>query len=164
MFAASCLKFPTQNLGLTRSEFGPAPSIKLEMAGSRQTGVEDPLQAVFLVGAQREAYLSGEPAGDDRFVDAFAHELEHSGGYTTEAATAVAGTLLPDILYYDPSKPARYPDNGRTLTDDVVDVFLSIYANRKITDKVGPHRDLLGEFPYLGPPHEFTADAIEKNL
>jgi hypothetical protein len=21
-------------------------------------------------------------------------------------------------------------------------------------DKVGPHSDLLGEFPYLGPPHK----------
>ena len=113
-----------------------------------------PLQAVFLPGEQKDAYLSGEPAGDDRFIGAFAHELEHSGGYTTEAATAVARKLLPDILYYDPRKPVRYPDNGRTLADDVVDLFFSIYANRKITDKVGPHRDLLEEFPYLGPPHD----------
>ncbi len=28
-----------------------------------------------------------------------------------------------------------------------------IYANRNVTDKVGPHGDLLDEFPYLGPPH-----------
>jgi len=36
-----------------------------------------------------------------------------------------------------------------------VDVFLSIYTNGKVTgDKVGPHRDLLAEFPYLGPPHK----------
>jgi hypothetical protein len=41
------------------------------------------------------------------------------------------------------------------LSDDVVDVFLSMYANGKVTgDKVGPHRDLLDEFPYLGPPHD----------
>ena len=44
--------------------------------------------------------------------------------------------------------------NGRTLADDVVDVFFSIYTNRNVTDKVGPHRDLLDEFPYLGPPHK----------
>jgi Domain of unknown function (DUF4331) len=44
--------------------------------------------------------------------------------------------------------------NGRTLTDDVVDVFLSTLTNGKVTgDKVAPHRDLLDEFPYLGPPH-----------
>src|SRR5439155_25803402 len=47
----------------------------------------------------------------------------------------------------------RYPANGRTLTDDVVDLFFSIYANRKVTDKVGPHGDLRDEFQYLGPPH-----------
>jgi hypothetical protein len=84
----------------------------------------------------------------------FAHELEHAGGYTPEDAKGVAKKLLPDILSYDPREPVRFPDNGRTLTDDVVDVCLSIYANRNVTDKVGPHRDLLWEFPYLGPPHD----------
>jgi len=112
-----------------------------------------PLQAVFLPGEQKEAYLSGEPADDARFIGVFAHELEHSGGYPREAATGVALKLLPDVLYYDPRRPVRYPENGRTLTDDVVDVFFSIYANRNVTDKVGPHRDLLDHFPYLGPPH-----------
>jgi hypothetical protein len=64
------------------------------------------------------------------------------------------GTLLPEILSYDPTRPARFPDNGRTLTDDAVDVFLNILTNGKITgDKVGPHGDLLAEFPYMGPPH-----------
>ena len=114
-----------------------------------------PMQAVFLVGEKREAYLSGEPANDDRFIGVFAHELEHTGGYSPQDATAVARKFLPDILSYDPHQPVRFPDNGRTLTDDVVDVFLSIYTNGKVTeDKVGPHRDLLDEFPYLGPPHD----------
>jgi len=113
-----------------------------------------PLQAVFLVGEEREAYLSGEPANDDRFIGVFAHELEHSGGYMPQDAKAVARKLLPDILSYHPRKPARFPHNGRTLTDDVVDLFFSIYANRNVTDKVGPHSDLLDEFPYLGPPHD----------
>jgi len=112
-----------------------------------------PLQAVFLSGDQKESYLRGEPADDARFIGVFAHELEHSGGYATEAATAIARKLLPDILYYDPRQPVRYPDNGRTLTDDVVDVFFSIYANRNVTDMVGPHGDLSDEFPYVGPPH-----------
>jgi hypothetical protein len=112
-----------------------------------------PLQAVFLVGEEREAYLSGEPANDDRFIGVFAHELEHTGGYTPEDAKAVARKLLPDILSYHPLEPARFPHNGRTLTDDVVDVFFSIYVNRNVTDKVGPHKDLLPEFPYVGPPH-----------
>jgi uncharacterized protein DUF4331 len=113
-----------------------------------------PLQAVFLVGEEREAYLSGETANDDRFISVFAHELEHTGGYTPEDAKAVARKLLPDILSYDPRGPACFPHNGRTLTDDVVDVFFSMLTNGKVTDKVGPHGDLLDEFPYLGPPHK----------
>jgi hypothetical protein len=113
-----------------------------------------PMQAVFLPGEEREAYLSGKPADDDRFIGAFAHELEHTGGYTPQDAIDVARKLLPDILSYDPSAPVRFPQNGRTLTDDVVDVFLSTLTNGKVTgDKVAPHRDLLDEFPYLGPPH-----------
>jgi hypothetical protein len=63
--------------------------------------------------------------------------------------------LLPGILSYNSHKPVRFPDNGRKLTDDVVDIFLPIYTNGKVTeDKVGPHRDLLDEFPYLRVPHE----------
>jgi len=113
-----------------------------------------PMQAVFLPGEKREAYLSGEPANDDRFIGVFAHELEHTGGYTPEDAVSVARKLLPDILSYNPREPVRHPHNGRTLTDDVVDVFLSMYTKGKVTkDEVGPHDDLLDEFPYVGPPH-----------
>jgi len=111
-----------------------------------------PLQAVFLPGEERQAYLNGQPADDDRFAGAFAHELEHTGGYTREAAIGAAKKLLPDILSYDPRRPASYPHNGRTLTDDVVDIFFSMITTGKVTgDKVGPHSDLLDEFPYLGP-------------
>ena len=68
---------------------------------------------------------------------------------------AAARKLLPDILSYDPRGPTCFPHNGRTLTDDVVDVFLSMLTTGKVTgDKVGPHGDLLDEFPYLGPPHK----------
>lgn len=114
-----------------------------------------PSQSVFLPGDERDAYLSAEPAGDARFITAFAHSLEHAGGYSPAEARQVASTLLPDILRFDPARPASYPDNGRILTDDVSDHFLSILTNGKVTtDKVGPHSDLLTEFPYLGPPHK----------
>jgi hypothetical protein len=65
--------------------------------------------------------------------------LEHAGGYTPEEARRVARTLLPDLLPYDPMRPASFPDNGRTLTDDAVDDFLPILTNGKVTeDMVGP--------------------------
>ena len=118
-----------------------------------------PLQLFLVVGltsAERDAYLTGEPADDARFIAAFAHALEHTGGYTPEEARRVAGTMLPEILSYDPTRPASYPNNGRTLTDDVADAFLAILTNGKVTeDKAGPHGDLLAEFPYLGLPHKF---------
>jgi hypothetical protein len=102
-----------------------------------------------------ERNLSGEPVDDDRFVDVFAHELEHTGGYTPEDAKGIARKLLPDVLSYNPGCPASYPHNGRTLIDDVVDPFFSLLTNGTVTeDKVGPHSDLLEEFPYLAPPHE----------
>ena len=113
-----------------------------------------PAQAVFLVGSERDAYLAGEPANDARFIAVFAHALEHTGGYAPEEARRVAGTLLPDILSYDPTRPASFPRNGRTLTDDAADAFLAVLTNGKVTgDKVGPHGDLLPQFPFLGSPH-----------
>ena len=114
-----------------------------------------PLQAVFLPGEEREAYLSGQPADDDRFIGVFAHQLEHTGGYSREEAIGLARKLLPDILSYETGRPSSFPENGRTLTDEVVDPFFSMLTNGKVTgDKVGPHKDLLDEFPYVGPPHE----------
>jgi hypothetical protein len=112
-------------------------------------------QSVFLSGDEKAAYQAGQPADDARFIPVFAHSLEHTGGYTPEEARRAAGILLPDILPYDPSKPASYPANGRTLTDDAIDVFLPILTNGKVTrDNVGPHTDLLASFPYVGEPHK----------
>jgi Domain of unknown function (DUF4331) len=114
-----------------------------------------PSQSVFLTGDHKADYLAAEPKDDTRFVADFAHSLEHTGGYTKAEATRVAATLLPDMLYYDPTQPAAYPENGRKLTDDVLDGFISILSNGKITtDNVGPHTDLLTSFPYVGAPHK----------
>jgi hypothetical protein len=121
-----------------------------------------PSQSIFLTGEKNGAYMAAEPADDARFVAVFAHSLEHAGGYTPQEATRVAGTLLPDILVYDPTRPAAYPDNGRKLNDDVMDRFVSILSNGKVTrDNVGPHKDLLAEFPYLGAPHRARSAELE---
>src|ERR1700731_1371765 len=113
-----------------------------------------PAQAVVLV-EERDAYLRGEPADDGRFLAGFAHALEHTGGYTPAEAKRVAGTLLPDVMPYDRARPTSFPGNGRTLTDDRIYSFIRILTNGKVTgDSVGPHGDLLREFPYVGPPHQ----------
>jgi hypothetical protein len=118
-----------------------------------------PAQSIFLPGDARDAYLASQPADDARFVPIFAHSLEHTGGYAPVDARRIAATLLPDIMHFDPTRPASYPSNGRALTDDVLDQFLSILTNGKVkSDGVGPHQDLLAEFPYLGPPHMAGAE------
>jgi hypothetical protein len=120
-----------------------------------------PNQTPFLAGEQNAAYLAAEPADDARFVPVFAHALEHTGGYTPAEATRVAGTLLPDVLHYDPTRPAAFPNNGRALTDDVVDFFLPLLTNGKVTkDNVGPHKDLLPGFPYVAAPHKARAAGL----
>ena len=125
-------------------------------AGSKRIGGARPNQTPFLADEQNDAYLAGEPADDARFIPVFAHALEHTGGYSPEEATRVAGRLLPDVLRYDLRRPkASFPDNGRGLIDDVSDIFLAILTNGKADtgDNVGPHNDVLDVFPYLGPPH-----------
>src|SRR6185295_3676198 len=87
----------------------------------------------FLTGEQNEAYRAAEPADDARFIDVFAHSLEHTGGFTPYEARKVAGTLLPDLLSYDPTRPASYPHNGRKLSDDAADAFVTVITDRRVT-------------------------------
>jgi hypothetical protein len=154
------LEVPNSALGSKKVSVWHRTLVPADGAGEGWIQVERgarPLQ-LFLVlglsGAERDAYLTGEPADDFRFIAAFAHALEHTGGYTPDEAKRVAETMLPEVLPYDPTRPASFPESGRTLTDDAVDVFLATLTNGKVTrDKVEPHTDLLAEFPYLGPPH-----------
>lgn len=113
-----------------------------------------PSQTPFLAGEQNSAYRAAEPANDAQFIPVFAHALEHTGGYTPEEARRVAGTMLPDLMRYNCTRPASFPSSGRMLTDDAADAFVTVATNGKVKgDKVGPHGDLLADFPYLGPPH-----------
>lgn len=115
-------------------------------------------QEPFLIGDQQAAYLAGEPAQDARFIPVFAHSLQHTGGYSLDAATRLAATMLPDVLSYQPARKATYPSNGRTLTDDAGGYFISEMSNGKFAgDGLRPHTDLLVEFPYVGPPHGASA-------
>ncbi len=114
-----------------------------------------PQQTPFLSGEQNAAYLAAEPADDARFIPHFAHSLEHTGGYSPEEAVRAASILLPDVMHYDPSQPAKFPNNGRALIDDVVAVFMPILSNGKVKgDKTKAHSDLLNVFPYTATPHK----------
>jgi Domain of unknown function (DUF4331) len=117
-------------------------------------GARAQLETIVLPNELKADYLAAEPANDSQFVAGVAHSLEHTGGYSPDEARRVAETLLPDILPYDPTQTVAYPDNGRTLTDDPVDLLFAVMTNGRVTeDKAGPHADLLPEFPYVAPPH-----------
>ncbi|WP_330458684.1 DUF4331 domain-containing protein [Streptomyces sp. NBC_00820] len=102
----------------------------------------------------KETYNTGEPADDwDTYLEPWSAVLAHTGGYSAEDAEKTLRTVLPDVLRYDRSRPAAYP-NGRTLADDVTSARLAMVSGGRITDDhIAPHTDLLPDFPYLGHPH-----------
>ncbi len=92
------------------------------------------------------------PQAGVTFLRSFELTLEAFGHPPAEAET-IAKILLPDILTYDYSSSAGFL-NGRKLTDDVIDAELTLVSNGKVTtDMVGPHTDLLPNFPFMGNPH-----------
>ncbi|MFJ9867599.1 DUF4331 family protein [Streptomyces sp. NPDC101165] len=117
-------------------------------------GAHPSLTAYFNAEEAKEKYNEGEPADDwDTYLEPWSAVLAHTGGYSAEEAERTLRTVLPDVLRYDRSKPVAYP-NGRKLTDDVTSARLAMVSGGKITDDhIGPHTDLLSEFPYLGRPH-----------
>ena len=113
-----------------------------------------------LAGEQNAAYLAAEPADDARFIPVFAHAGAHRRIYLTGSAFGWPGPCS-QTSHYDPTRPASFPNNGRILTDDVVDFFLPILTMERVTqDKVGPHKYLLAGFPYMGPPHKAYATKL----
>lgn len=107
----------------------------------------------------KEEYNASEPLHDrERWTGMFVHLMGHTGNYTEAEAIAAIDEhrLLPDMLNFDPSQPAKYP-NGRVFTDDVINHRLAFLSKGDIPpDGLEPHTDLLEEFPYLGTPHPTT--------
>ncbi len=69
-------------------------------------------------------YNASEPVNDrKRWLDQFVHLMGHTGNYSREESIAEIDKerTLPDVLNFDPSQPAKYP-NGRVFTDDVIDL------------------------------------------
>ena len=74
-------------------------------------------------------------------------------GYAPDEAEAAALTVLPDILHYDRTMPAHYP-NGRVMTDDVFSIRMIFMTHGAANPQgVKPHDDLMQVFPFLGLPH-----------
>jgi hypothetical protein len=129
-------------LELPTSELGPNPSLSIwGRVSVRSNGRLDhvdraghpTIASFFNTDETKEEYNRTEPANDrELFLHQAIEILEHNGGYSAQQAEAVideAG-LLPDMLRYDPAKPAKYP-NGRTLTDHVVADRLAMISNKQ---------------------------------
>ena len=152
-------------LELPTSELGGSPDIRIwgrcslrrdgELLHVDRAG-HPSVSSFFNTDDTKEEYNASEPVNDrERWIEQFIHLMGHTGGYSREEAIAAIdqeGTL-PDMLTFDPSKPARYP-NGRVFTDDVIDYRLSFLSKGDIPPSgLSPHTDTLAEFPYLGTPH-----------
>ncbi len=103
---------------------------------------------------EKNLYNSRQPADDvANYLQPWSQLLQDKGGYSPEEAKATAMIVLPDILRYDRTQPAHYP-NGRVPTDDVYSMRVAWLTHGKVTsDGLTPHDDLLAEFPYLGLPN-----------
>jgi hypothetical protein len=103
------------------------------------------------VGAAEATDLPGEQAEGLDPADGKADRHRQAGD--GQVVKAAALQVLPDILHYDRTKPATYP-NGRVPTDDVYSIRFAWLTNGKVPPSgLKPHDDLLAEFPYLGPPN-----------
>ncbi|MEV6702636.1 DUF4331 family protein [Streptomyces sp. NPDC051453] len=139
------------------SDIGVWGRVSLRQNGQLRSvdrGAHPSVTAYFNEEDAKETYNEGEPAKDwDTYLKPWTAVLAHTGGYDAQAAEQTLRTILPDVLRYDRSEPAAYP-NGRALTDDVTSARLTMVSGGKITsDNIPPHTDLLPEFPYLGHPH-----------
>ena len=81
---------------------------------------------------EKNLYNSRQPADDvANYLEPWSAILQNAGGYSPEQAKAAALQVLPDILHYDRTQPATYP-NGRVLTDDVYSLRFAWLTNGKV--------------------------------
>jgi hypothetical protein len=101
----------------------------------------------------KDEYNAGHPADDVQGYREFWTALLQDHGYPPDEARAAACTVLPDLLRYDATRTATYP-NGRLLTDDVFSARMAFLSHGKAAPQgIRPHDDLLEGFPFLGPPN-----------
>lgn len=153
------LEFPSELLGPSQ-DLALWARVSLRTDGgltSVDRGGQPTVTAIFNPEDAKDEYNQGEPAEDrQRYLERFAEVLEHAGAYNHDDAIEAAKQILPDVLRFDFSKPAAFP-NGRVPTDHVIAARLAILGNGQIpSDGLKPHDDLLTRFPYLGPPHDTT--------
>ena len=103
----------------------------------------------------KNEYNLRQPADDlENYLELWSKLLE-SNGYSPAGAQEAARIVLPDILRYDRSQPAAYP-NGRAMTNDVFSARFAWLTNGRVGPTgLRPHDDMLSKFPFLGVPNRY---------
>jgi hypothetical protein len=83
-------------------------------------------------------------------------QLAGSSAVAQEYGKQLIARFVPVVLPYRLGTPAAFDFlefNGRALTDDVMDVMLTLMTNTALADGVAPPADrVLDRFPYFGAP------------
>jgi hypothetical protein len=112
----------------------------------------------------KEQFNASVPSEDlERFAKSIADVAEKMTTYAGSVADAseygklIAARLCPNTLPYELGTPAAFEVanfNGRALGDDVMDVMLTIAANKPFSDGLAPDPARIREdFPYYGAPY-----------
>ena len=156
------LEVPSELLG---SPIGVWATISLRRDGAlvqMDRGGNPTINPFINPDGEKNLFNSRQPADDvANYLGPWSKILE-GNGYAPEDAKAAALEVLPDILHYDRSKPATYP-NGRVPTDDVYSLRFAWLTNGKVPPTgLKPHGDLQTRFPYLGPPKPMHPGTLSK--
>jgi hypothetical protein len=101
---------------------------------------------------EKNLYNTRQPADDVANYLGVWSKLLENGGYPPDEARKAALIDLPDILRYERTSPAAYP-NGRALTDDVFSMRFAWLTHGQVQPTgLKPHDDMTNQFPYLGKP------------
>jgi hypothetical protein len=112
----------------------------------------------------KEAYNRSVPASDVRRLSAqiskivgMLTKLAGSSANPNDYGQQLAARICPTILPYELDTPAAFDFvgfNGRALTDDAMDVMLTLATNTALSDGVAPTMKRVSEtFPYFGAPY-----------
>jgi hypothetical protein len=162
---AIVLEVPTASIGAglvhiwgTISLYGHAPEVQVARWGLPL------ITHIYMVDQQlREDFNRSHPSDDlARFAPGFAAvvtkmtELAGSSAVSQEYGRQLIERFVPVVLPYRLGTPAAFDFlefNGRALTDDVLDVMLTLMTNTALGDGVAPPADrVLDRFPYFGAP------------
>ena len=143
----------------TASLYGHAPEIQVSRWGL-------PLITNFFMpdAEMKERFNQATPTDDQSpfiaQISQVAEKLTTLAGSTANPAgyaKQLTARLFPAMLPYEVGTPAVFGFagfNGRALTDDVMDVILTLATNTALGDGVVPDKNRIrDEFPYFGEPY-----------